>query len=248
MRKLKDYTSLFFSKGYKPLEEINSTKHKIRCIDNDGYMYFASYDMLRDKRTKYLDKWKKQNIFKAYNMRLYASRVQRNCCILSSDDELNDASKIKIKFKCPECGKEYKKKWCHWLEQAKDCHLCQDCLKKESTYSKQVRLWLEKNHITYETEFWFKDCKDIRVLPFDFYIQYNNKIFLIEVDGAQHYYESPIFKNLTLEERQTKDKIKSNYCAEHGYILLRIPYWDFNRDTYINKLNKTFFGQCDELS
>ena len=247
MRKLQDYKSLFISKGYQPLEEIMDTKHKIKCMDKNGYMYFASYDMIRDKRTKNLDKWKKQNIFKAYNMRLYASKVQENCCILSSDDELNNATKCKIKFICPECGKPYEKKWCHWIAQAKNCHFCPTCLKKESTYSRQVRAWLEENGLKYITEFWFEDCKDIRVLPFDFYISYNNKIFLIEVDGAQHYYESPIFNNLTLEERKSKDRIKTDYCEQHGYTLLRIPYWDFNRDTYIKKLDKTFFGQIDEL-
>lgn len=247
MKKLEDYESLFVFKGYKPLEKIIDTKHKVSCIDKDGYMYFASYDMLRDKRTKHLDKWKRQNIFKSYNMRLYASRVQQNCCILSSDEELNNATKFKIKFKCPECGKEYKKKWCHWIAQAKNCHLCPSCLKKESTYSRQVKLWLEENGLKYATEFWFEDCRDIRVLPFDFYVENNNKIFLIEVDGAQHYYESSMFKNLTLEERKAKDKIKTKYCKEHGYVLLRIPYWDFSRDTYIRKLNKTFFGQSDDL-
>lgn len=246
VKKLENYASLFIKKGYKPLEEIKDTKHKICCIDKDGYMYFASYDMLRDKRTKHLDKWKKQNIFKPYNMRLYASRVQKNCNIVSSDEDLINASRIKIKFICPECGKYYEKKWCHWISQANNCHLCQSCPKKESTYSRQVRLWLEENNLKYTTEFWFEDCRDIRVLPFDFYIKYNNKIFLIEVDGAQHYYESPIFNNLTLEERQNKDKIKTEYCKNNGYILLRIPYWDFNRDTYIHKLNKTFFGRSDD--
>lgn len=81
-------------------------------------------------------------------------------------------------------------------------------LEKESTYSRQVRAWLEENGLKYITEFWFEDCKDIRVLPFDFYILYNNKIFLIEVDGAQHYYESSIFNNLTLEERKAKIRLK----------------------------------------
>lgn len=49
MKKLKDYTSIFIEKGYTPLEHINSTKQKIKCQDEDGYLYYASYDMLRDK-------------------------------------------------------------------------------------------------------------------------------------------------------------------------------------------------------
>lgn len=247
MKKLENYESLFINRGYYPLEAIQDTKCKIKCIDKEGYMYFASYDMLRDKRTAFLDKWKKQNIYKPYNMRLYASKVQKNCCILSSDEDLRNSTKVKIRFKCPECGNQYEKKWCHWIAQPDNCHFCQSCLKKESTYSRQVKRWLEENKLNYTTEFWFEDCRDIRVLPFDFYIEYNGKIFLIEVDGAQHYYQSQFFKNLTLKERQSKDSTKTEYCKQKGYTLLRIPYWDFNRDTYIKKLNKTFFGQSDDL-
>ena len=36
--------------------------------------------------------------------------------------------------------------------------------------------------------------------------------------------------------------IEAYYCKEKGYILLRLPFWDFERDTYIKKLNLTFFG------
>lgn len=242
VKKIDDYEKLFFEKGYKPLEHIKNTKHKITCVDEEGYMYFASYEMLRDKRTLHLDRWKKQNIFKAFNMRLYAERVQDNCIILSNDEELKNASRVKIKFQCPECGRVYEKKWCHWIGQPKNCHLCQQCLKKESTYERLVRLWLEDNHLQYQREFWFSDCKDIRVLPFDFYIEYKDKIFLIEVDGCQHYYNNLMFNNFTLEERKRKDKIKTNYCIEKGYTLLRLPYWNFNNNTYICKLHKTFFG------
>lgn len=232
---------MFLEKGYTPLEEIKDTKQKIKCIDEDGYLYYSSYDSLRDKRTKRLSRWKKQNPFKPYNMRLYASRHQKECVIISTDEELKESKNKKIKFLCPKCHKVYEKEWYHWFIQKDNCHFCQECSKYESSYEILVKQWLEENNIEYKREYWFEDCRDKRVLPFDFMVNFHNKIVLIEVDGSQHYYESPIFNNLTLEERRNKDNIKTEYCRNNGYTLLRIPFWDFNSDTYIRKLEETFF-------
>lgn len=229
------------------MEPINGTKDKVKCIDADGFMYLASYDMIRDKRTNRLDKFKKQNPFKAYNMRRYASLVQENVKILSTDEELVMASKRKVKFICPKCEKEYEKDWSHWIMQKDNCHFCPICSKKESSYESLVDKWLKENGFAFTREYWFQDCKDKRVLPFDFIVWNDDNIVLIEVDGCQHYYESPMFTSFTLDERKRKDKIKTDYCLEHGYILLRLPFWDFSKDTYIKKLKQTFFGKCDEL-
>lgn len=242
MEKLDNYEDLFIKKGYIPLDKIVNSKDKITCIDEEGYKYYASYDMVRDKRTKHLDRWRKENPYKSFNMRLYASKIQENCVILSSDEDLINSSHAKIEFICPQCQKTYKKKWCHWLQQPKNRHFCPKCMIKESNGEFLVKEWLESKGIEYKREFWFEDCKDIRVLPFDFMINRHGQIYLIEVDGCQHFYKNLLFNNLTLEERQRKDNIKTEYCKEKGYILLRLPFWDFERDTYIKKLNLTFFG------
>ena len=369
-------------KGYIPLEEIKNTKQKISCIDPDGYKYYASYDLVRDKRTKCLDKWKKQNIYKSYNMRLYANRVQGNCVILSTDDELSNANDIKVKFICPRCGGRYEKKWCHWIAQPDNEHFCQKCStkirvdkrtrtekevvgayknygykllsscqeyidnggnharllcidkdgykyatslgslskgnagnnkfstsnpfasenlqkwcddnniklrilrqlndvhtkfeiecscgslyiaeayeimtlgrtrcpkcsKKESRLELKTREWLEDNNIPFIPEYRFDDCRDIRSLPFDFKCDWNDKTILIEVDGGQHYYITQWTNKDDLISQKHRDDIKTKYCIDNGYILLRIPFWDFERDTYKTKLNKTFFAQSDDLS
>lgn len=239
---------MFIKKGYEPLEPIKNTKVKIKCKDKQGFLYLASYDMVRDKRTTSLDKFKKQNPFKPHNMRLYASMVQKEAQILSTDEELRNASNQSVRFICPKCGKEYKKKWCHWIGQKNDCHFCPACTRKESSYEFLVDTWLKENNLVYAREYWFEDCRDKRVLPFDFAVWINDSLVLIEVDGCQHFYENPMFTNFTLEERKRKDEIKTNYCKQKGYVLLRLPFWDFNKDTYIKKLNTTFFGQPDELS
>ena len=380
MRKLDDYSEAFISKGYIPLEQINGTKQKVKCRDDDGYLYYASYEMLMDKRTKRLDKWKKQNPYKHYNMRLYASLIAPDVEILSSDEQLQDANNIKVKFKCPRCGEVYEKKWCHWIAQPKGKHLCQkcnaksraegktysyvelqlmyaekgfillsdyqyyldnqkgytrmhcqdaegykyainlsslkawqcgddvkfsktnpfavenlqlwcdrnrpeleivniayeenirkskfivrcecgnlfetyaykilsaekvrcaECIRHESGLERKTREWLEENNISYTSQYRFDDCRYKRSLPFDFKVDWNGKTILIEVDGQQHYYISDWNPEAVYNSQVERDRIKTKYCKEHGYILLRIPCWDFTRDTYKEKLYKTFFG------
>lgn len=86
--------------------------------------------------------------------------------------------------------------------------------------------------VEYKREFKFSDCRgDKRMLPFDFCINYkgaNNRL-LIEVDGELHYKEfaAKYHKN---------DKRKNYYCNEHNIPLLRIPYWEFEDDTYKQKI------------
>ena len=115
-----NYTEKFRERGLEPLALITNHKQKVPCIDKEGYKYYLNYhDHIADLRTKEFDKWSKKNPFKADNMRLYATTVQNNVCILFSDEELVNSSVNKIEFICPRCGKSYKKKWCHWIGTAR---------------------------------------------------------------------------------------------------------------------------------
>ena len=64
----------------------------------------------------------------------------------------------------------------------------------------------------------------IQPLRFDFYIEWNDSIILIEVDGMQHFYESTWTTKEKLKEIQIRDNIKARYCVEQNYTLVRIPY------------------------
>lgn len=121
----------FEERGLHPLQAVNSIYDKIDCIDADGYKYNLSIrGAVGDKRTKEFDKWSKNNPFKPYNMRLFASLNQKNVQIISTDEELREATKNKVKFICPKCGCLYEKKWCHWIAQEKDRHWCTKCSNK----------------------------------------------------------------------------------------------------------------------
>jgi very-short-patch-repair endonuclease len=92
-----------------------------------------------------------------------------------------------------------------------------------------IRNFLTKNNIEFEEQKRFKDCKNIKPLPFDFYLpQYN---LCIEFDGKQHFIPTDFKSNLTEEEKlksfellQIRDNIKTDYCKNNNINLLRIKY------------------------
>lgn len=232
----------------EPLEEIHDAKHKVECVDGEGYKYKISYrGAVSDNRTKNFNKWDKNNPFKPYNMRLYASRVQENCQIVSSDEELFEATTKRLRFICPDCGKEFTKKWCHWIAMPLNRHVCPSCNDRsvssgKSQISLLTKQWLDEHEIKYIQEHTFLDCKNKNCLRFDFYVEWKDGIVLIEVDGSQHFYTSGWTSEEKLAYNQNCDRIKQDYCKVKGYTLVHIPFWLYKTDTYKNILNKTFFG------
>ena len=88
---------------------------------------------------------------------------------------------------------------------------------------------MDSHKIKYTPQKRFDDCKDIKPLPFDFYLSDYNTC--IEYDGQQHF-EPVDFsgkrENLAqqqFEKTQYHDKIKNKYCEDNNIRLLRIPYF-----------------------
>lgn len=116
------------------------------------------------------------------------------------------------------------------------CRLCGNCKSKGEMY---IALWLRENNIEYIEQKKFADCKNIKLLRFDFYLTQHNK--LIEFDGRQHFEPTEFFGG---EEkfviRQKNDEIKNNYALTNNIPLLRIKY-DTNIAS-VNDLLKKFVG------
>lgn len=115
---------------------------------------------------------------------------------------------------------------CEWMSAphnvlaGKGCPQC-----SESSGERQVRQWLDKNNIAYEFQKTFKNCKDKRLLPFDFYLPKLN--MCIEFDGEQHYRPIEYFGGEGKFELQQKhDNIKREYCKNNNIKLLEIPYFE----------------------
>lgn len=82
---------------------------------------------------------------------------------------------------------------------------------------------LTTKDINYIQEYKFNDCRNIRPLPFDFYLPKYN--VCIEYDGEFHFMA---VENYITEENvkatQQRDQIKNEYCLTNNIPLLRIRY------------------------
>lgn len=110
---------------------------------------------------------------------------------------------------------------------------CPNCKKYKG--EEKVQDFLDGFKIKYERQYTFDNCKDINLLPFDFYlIDYN---VCIEYDGIQHYEPKQIARGMSKEIAQEShlktvkhDKIKNKYCKDNKIELIRIPYWELEND------------------
>jgi hypothetical protein len=132
-------------------------------------------------------------------------------------------SKTKVEIICKKHG---------FFLQRVNSHLggsgCPSCT--ESKGEERINKFLEKNKITFERQKRFKECKNIRTLPFDFYLPNYN--VCLEFDGRQHYVSGGFHKdeksfNLVMQN----DKIKSDYCSgKNGKPkLIRISHKEYNK-------------------
>lgn len=103
---------------------------------------------------------------------------------------------------------------------------CQHCVK--SSGEETVSRILESMNIDYTYQKKFEDCKNTKVLPFDFFIEKDGKSYIIEYDGRHHFmpiygdsYEEKITK---MEMTRKNDSIKNKFCEDNSIKLLRLKY------------------------
>lgn len=161
--------------------------------------------------------------------------------LLNKNDYIDYKTK-NLNVVCPECGKVFITSYNSFITNHGQC--CPSCSKSESVGERKIRKYLEKNKIKFIQEYTFDNCKDIKALPFDFYLPDCNKI--IEYDGQLHYMpvnyngtDGTKLYNYTLKH----DNIKNNYCNNNGIKIIRIPYLEFNNIE--NILDKEFNSHED---
>ena len=102
--------------------------------------------------------------------------------------------------------------------------------KKFSKGEKKIYELLTSANISFIQQYKNSNCKDIKELPFDFFV--DNK-YIIEFDGEQHfeYKENKGWNNIeNFNKTQEHDKIKYQWCFDNNISIIRIPY------THLNKL------------
>jgi len=151
-------------------------------------------------------------------------------------------TKTKIKIICKKHGV---------FEQTPNKHLqnrgCSTC--NSSKGELFIKDLLDKNKIKYECQKFFKDCKYLDLLKFDFYlIDYN---ICIEYDGEQHYEISSFFGGKEeFINIQKRDNIKNEYCRNNNIHLIRIKYNDniLERLNFLTKLKITSYGSSSVMT
>lgn len=156
--------------------------------------------------------------------------------ILLNKNEYKNAHELNLKIKCGICGKIFVTS----LHNYKKGYIkCKECSFRISNGELFIKKYLEDNNIYYKQEHWFKDCRNIKPLRFDFYLPDYN--IAIEFDGRQHYDEYPYRyygikeSKEKLENLKSRDNTKNDYCKKNNIKLIRIPYWKIDNINSILK-------------
>jgi hypothetical protein len=104
------------------------------------------------------------------------------------------------------------------FEQTPNHHIygmgCPKC--QQSGGEMRVAKFLDELGIHYDCQKKFNDCKAKNPLPFDFYFKLQERTFLIEVDGEQHFRPVPMWGGEEgFKMRVSRDQIKNNFAAAH---------------------------------
>lgn len=133
-------------------------------------------------------------------------------------EEFKDVCSHNLKIRCS-CGNVFTTSFVNYTKHG--IQRCRQCSHKESNGEKIINDYLTSHGISFIKEKRFKDCRDKKPLPFDFYLP--DKNLVIEFDGKQHFEEVYPFNYKKTSEH---DNIKNQYCEERGIKIIRIPYWE----------------------
>ncbi len=132
------------------------------------------------------------------------------------------SSTTKFTVECPH-KHQYQTTQSNFVHHKRRCPIC-----NQSKGEELIKKYLDSKNIKHIREFTFPDgqCKNIKNLPFDYYVLHNNKAYMIEFDHIQHFQPVKYFGGeKDYVKRFNNDCKKSYYCTEIANIpLLRISY------------------------
>jgi len=209
--------------GFKFIPEDYIDTRKVSIIDSNGYKHMTALNCIRQERKYRSDNFSKSNPYTVENMIHYIKANKIPCDIVDKTNRVIEIRKDNILFYCEECHKPFYAKWGQVAYEGR--YRCEDCISFLSNLEYKVKEYLEEKNIDYVQQKKFKDCKNKRLLPFDFYLPKYE--CCIEVMGSQHYVQSEMFKQ-SITERKYIDKIKKDFCLKNNIKYLEIPFWDIS--------------------
>lgn len=119
---------------------------------------------------------------------------------------------------------------------------CDLCRETNSIGERIIFVLLSMNYCKFDRQYPI-DVSDNQKLYIDFTLHINNSNYAIEYDGEQHFKPIKYFGGVDRYNTQcTRDHKKDNWCYEHGYTLIRVPYTKrspYDIYSYINNYVKT---------
>lgn len=117
---------------------------------------------------------------------------------------------------------------------------CPHC--KRSLGEERIAQFLDSREVVYIPQYKFNNeyllCSN-KKLVVDFYLPSMN--IVIEYNGIQHYEQSPVFKERTLEEQKERDFAIQSFCKQHNLKLIVISYKEYgNIDSILSKHLKVY--------
>lgn len=155
----------------------------------------------------------------------------------------------KSRLKHLKCGFEWETAVASYVHN--NCY-CPKC--NSSKGERALAEYLTAHNISYVTQHSFDDCRHKYKLSFDFAIftndTYTDLLYLIEYDGIQHFEPTAFFGGEKgFKYRLRNDKIKNDYCNEHGINLIRVPYTELaSLDTYLDQAIEDLEGLTLKVS
>ena len=140
--------------------------------------------------------------------------------------EVNPHSNYKYWFICESCNESYLTSLASITKRIEPTK-CTNCSNLSLGEKYIIEYLNDKSIEFYYDEVYFKDlvgCGGGKMRP-DFILP-SYKVW-IEFDGAFHYRD--FYHDGSFETQQENDKIKDEYAKEHGYKMIRIPYWKINK-------------------
>ena len=218
-KNFQDVINIFKSYGYYILDsKYIKNSMPMHCQDKDGYRYKISLQNLQKGRIPRMFSWANNFDDCYFNLNNFISKNNLNNRVLEVYHN------GKAKFICG-CGNEFITDVYRFISGEK--RRCEKCTKKISGLELTVMNYLKDNNIKFEYQYSYSDCKNKKLMPFDFYL--NDYNTCIEVDGDQHFHCAFINEKekalKKLEQVKINDRKKEEYCLNNGIGLIRIPYW-----------------------
>ncbi len=143
----------------------------------------------------------------------------------------------RIIFKCPYCGYEKESKINNIYNFGFSCDICGDGISRANKFARAFlkQLQLENLHFEY-SDVWTNNK------IYDAYFEYNNKKYVLEIDGEQHRKDT---EWSTLSFQMENDYIKDLLAIKNNVEIIRIPYEYLQYENLINSFKNSKLNEIE---